>query len=286
MFSGKVFAITGGASGLGLATARVLVQRGAKVSIGDMSSQLESAATKISQSVTEQQRKEQAAAVTTDDAVFAQKVDVRDLSQVQSWLKATVDRFGTLDGAVNAAGSFDYPSLKMRWHEQRGIDTFEPIISTNLIGLANCMHAELECMSAASEMTTTNSGGVVAGRGAGSSSKSIVNLSSVAGIKAAGSPAYVASKHGVIGLSKILAREYASAGIRINAVCPGMIRTPMTDNLVENMGQEAVNRMVAFNPMPRMGEPVEVANVIAFLLSEESSYVTGAVHTIDGAMSV
>lgn len=191
MFSGKVFAITGGASGLGLATARVLVQRGAKVSIGDMSSQLESAATEISQSVTEQQRKEQAAAGTTD-AVFAQRVDVRDLSQVQSWLKATVDRFGKLDGAVNAAGSFDYPNLKMRWHEQRGIDTFGSILSTNLVGLANCMHAELECMSAPTEkaeMNTTSGGGAVAGGGAGSSSKSIVNLSSVAGLKAAGSPA-------------------------------------------------------------------------------------------------
>lgn len=192
MFSGKVFAITGGASGLGLATARVLVQRGAKVSIGDMSSQLESAATEISQSVTEQQRKEQAAAVTTD-AVFAQRVDVRDLSQVQSWLKATVDRFGKLDGAVNAAGSFDYPSVKVRWHEQRGIDNFGATISTNLTGLANCMHAELECMSAPTEKTEANAtsgGGEVAGvGGAGSSSKSIVNVSSVAGLKAAGSPA-------------------------------------------------------------------------------------------------
>lgn len=192
MFSGKVFAITGGASGLGLALARVLVQRGAKVSIGDMSSQLESAATEISQSVTEQQRKEQAAAVTTD-AVFAQRVDVRDLSQVQSWLKATVDRFGKLDGAVNAAGSFDYPSVKMRWHEQRGIDNFGATISTNLTGLANCMHAELEWMSAPTEKTeanATNGGGAVAGGGgAGSSSKSIVNVSSVAGLKAAGSPA-------------------------------------------------------------------------------------------------
>lgn len=188
MFSGKVFAITGGASGLGLATARVLVQRGAKVSIADMSSQLESAATEISQS-----EKEQAAAVTTD-AVFAQRVDVRDLSQVESWLKATVDRFGKLDGAVNAAGSFDYPSVKVRWHEQRGIDNFGATISTNLTGLANCMHAELEWMSAPTEKTeanATNGGGAVAGGGggAGSSSKSIVNVSSVAGLKAAGSPA-------------------------------------------------------------------------------------------------
>lgn len=99
-------------------------------------------------------------------------------------------------------------------------------------------------------------------------------------------PSYVASKHGVVGLTKVLAREYASAGIRINAVCPGMIRTPMTDNLVETMGQESLNRIVNFNPIQRMGEPVEIANVIAFLLSEEASYVTGSIYSADGGMTV
>lgn len=99
------------------------------------------------------------------------------------------------------------------------------------------------------------------------------------------SRSYIASKHGVIGLTKALALDYGPVGVRINAVCPGMTRTPMTDLLIDSIGQEALDGYVSRNPLPRMAEPEEVAKMIAFLLSDESSYVTGSAQVIDGGMT-
>lgn len=172
--AGKVFAITGGASGIGLAAAKLLVERGAKVSIADVSSKLNEAAVEIAQH----------AGLPQDECVLARSVDVRELSQIQAWLKATVEAFGRLDGAVNSAGVFDYPKAATGqtaalWHQERGIDQWNHVIGVNLTGTANCCHVELEYMT--SEAAKAENWG-----------RSIVNMTSVAGFRArGGSPACV-----------------------------------------------------------------------------------------------
>lgn len=172
--AGKVFAITGGASGIGLAAAKLLVERGAKVSIADVSSKLNEAAVEIAQH----------AGLPPDQCVLARSVDVRELSQIQAWLKATVEKFGRLDGAVNSAGVFDYPKAATGqtaalWHQERGIDQWNHVIGVNLTGTANCCHVELEYMT--SETAKAENWG-----------RSIVNMTSVAGFRArGGSPACV-----------------------------------------------------------------------------------------------
>lgn len=175
--AGKVFAITGGASGIGLAAAKLLVERGAKVSIADVSSKLNEAAVEIAQH----------AGLPPDECVLARSVDVRELSQIQAWLKATVEAFGRLDGAVNSAGVFDYPKAATGqtaalWHQERGIDQWNHVIGVNLTGTANCCHVELEYMT--SEAAKAENWG-----------RSIVNMTSVAGFRArGGSPACVFSR--------------------------------------------------------------------------------------------
>ncbi|KAL9536321.1 Short-chain dehydrogenase/reductase [Sphaerulina musiva] len=263
--AGKVFAITGGASGIGLAAAKLLVERGAKVSIADVSSKLNEAAVEIAQH----------AGLPQDQCVLARSVDVRELSQIQAWLKATVETFGRLDGAVNSAGVFDYPKAATGqtaalWHQERGIDQWNHVIGVNLTGTANCCHVELEYMT--SEAAKAENWG-----------RSIVNMTSVAGFRArGGSPAYIAGKHGIIGLTKALAKQYGPVGVNINAVAPGAIDTPMN----QNVGKEFVDAMVAGLPIPRRGTAEETAKMIVYLLSDDASYVTGATLTIDGGMTV
>lgn len=163
----QVFAITGAASGIGLATAKLLVERGAKVSIADVSSDLEAVAVDIAQH----------AGLPQDQCVLAHTVDVRELSQVQAWLQVTIQTFGRLDGAVNCAGIFDYPKATALWHEERGIDKWADVVGVNLTGTANCSHVELEYMT--SEAAKSENWG-----------RSIVNMTSVAGFRArGGSPA-------------------------------------------------------------------------------------------------
>ncbi|KAI5362660.1 putative short-chain dehydrogenase/reductase SDR, NAD(P)-binding domain superfamily [Septoria linicola] len=155
---GKVIAITGGASGMGFATAKLLIERGAKVSIADISPDLETAAVELARHSGIDQFK----------GVYAHKVNVRDLAEVELWLKATVEQLGRLDGAVNAAGIFDYPLPTVLWHEKHGIDTWDKVVGVNLTGVANCLHAELGILTSPEAK-------------AGNWGKSIVNLSSVAG---------------------------------------------------------------------------------------------------------
>lgn len=163
----RVFAITGAASGIGLATAQLLVERGDKVSIADISPNLKGMAIEIARH----------AGLPQEQCVIAHTVDVRELSQVQTWLQATIQTFGRLDGAVNCAGIFDYPKATALWHEERGIDKWNDVVGVNLTGTANCAHVELEYM--ASEVAKSGNWG-----------RSIVNLTSVAGFRArGGSPA-------------------------------------------------------------------------------------------------
>ncbi|OQU99360.1 hypothetical protein CLAIMM_04999 [Cladophialophora immunda] len=244
---GKVIALTGGASGIGLAAAKILVSRGAKLSLADWN---EAALKDIAQEF-------------KTSEVLLTKMDVRSSEDVNRWITKTVQHFGQLDGAANCAGVFGkYPKNELLG--DMADEQWDMAIAINLTGMMYCVRAELR------HFTKTGT------------KASIVNVASVAGLLALpGSSAYTASKHGVIGLTRAVAKEYGSQGIRVNAVAPGTIYTPLMrqSQEVNNAGAE----YPPFAAMGRHGKPEEVANMIVWLLSPESSYASGAVFTIDGA---
>ncbi|TKA63142.1 hypothetical protein B0A55_09890, partial [Friedmanniomyces simplex] len=195
------------------------------------------------------------------DHILTSKCDVRQLSQVQDWLKATVDKFGKVDGAANLAGVFGKSSI-----EDLEEDLWDFVIGVNLTGVMHCLKAELKLM----------------GKGA-----SIVNAASISGLRGqAGSGAYCASKHGVVALTRVAAVESGSKGIRVNAVAPGYIDTPMLDQAEALAAKGALEQSVVSMPIARRADPEEVAKVIAFLLGDESSFVTGAIYSVDGGWNV
>ncbi len=244
---GKVAVVTGGASGIGAATVRLLSARGAAVVIADVDA-----------------RSGEALAVEVDAAggtAWSMVVDVTDPEQVEALVAAAVDGFGGLDIAVNNAGtSGSYSSLT-----EHSLAEWDRTLAVNLTGVFVCLRAEVPALLA-------RGGGV------------IVNTASDAGLMGfAGLPAYVASKHGVVGLTKSVALEYARKGIRVNAVCPGSVNTPMLEGFVGG-DQAALEGMGKVTPMGRLGTPDEVAEAIVWLCSDASSYVTGAVVTVDGGV--
>jgi NAD(P)-dependent dehydrogenase (short-subunit alcohol dehydrogenase family) len=192
------------------------------------------------------------------EATFVQ-VDVSQATAVEAMISTTVETYGRLDCAYNNAGiasggqrafTAEYP--EERWHQ---------VIAINLTGVWLCMKYEIAHM-------------LQQGGGA------IVNTASVAGL--VGLPyasAYVASKHGVVGLTKTAALEYAKQGIRVNCVCPGVIQTPMTASILHDPAQQA---QVAARPMGRVGTPEEVAEAVVWLCSDAASFVTGHTMTVDG----
>ncbi len=247
---GKVALITGGASGIGRATALIYAREGAKLVIADMN---EDGGQQTAHMIQEN----------GGDATFA-KVDVTDAASVEALIGTTVSTYGRLDCAHNNAGisgagiggvlptaTANYPEA--RWHQ---------VIAINLTGVWLCMKYEIPQM-------LKQGGGT------------IVNTASVAGL--VGLPyasAYVASKHGVVGLTKTAALEYAKSGIRVNCVCPGYIETPMTEAGMNDPDRLA--RMIASEPMGRIGRPEEIGETVAWLSSDASSFVTGHTMTIDG----
>lgn len=242
-FDAKVALVTGAASGIGAAVALQLARGGAKVVLADMDRDGAAKAEKAIERAGGQA------------AVF--ELDVADASQVEAMVAFTEQTFGGLHMAVNNAGiggpsapTADYP-----------LEDWRKVIDVNLNSVFFCMRYEIAAM-------------LRAGGGA------IVNMASILGsVGFSGSSAYVAAKHGMVGLTKTTAIEYASQGIRINAVGPGFIDTPL---LSENLDADTLASVAALHPIGRLGRSEEVAALTCFLLSDEASFVTGSCHLVDG----
>ncbi|MBT4512681.1 MAG: SDR family oxidoreductase [Chloroflexi bacterium] len=243
-FDGKVALVTGGGAGIGRATALAFSRYGAKVVVADVVPEAGEETVHL-------------IAEAGGDAVFV-KCDVSSEEEVESMINKAVETYGRLDCAANNAG--------ISGERQRTIDctieNWEMVNGINLKGVWLCMKYEIPQM-------------LKQGIGA------IVNTSSMCGLVGAGTPPYVGSKHGVIGLTKSAALEVAGEGVRVNAVCPGVIRTAMVDAALKS-APDAMSQLAATTPMGRFGEPEELANVIVWLCSDEASYVTGVYLPVDG----
>jgi len=239
---GKVAIVTGAAAGIGRASAILLAERGAKVVVADVS----------------EEEGRQTARTIGDNARFV-RADVSDEQSVRDLVAATLSHFGRLDIAHNNAG-IAIGGTELADFGKAGWDR---VIGVNLTGVYLAMREEIPAM--------LESGG-----------GSIVNMSSVAGVVGqVGQAGYIASKHGVIGLTKAAAVEYSARGIRVNALLPGTINTPMVQKIInENPGW--VEALTAAQPIQRLGEPEEIAEAVAWLASDAASFVTGASLAIDG----
>ncbi len=245
LLENQVALITGGSSGIGRASALVFAEEGAKVVV---------AARRIAEGE-ETARLVRAAG---GDAAFV-RADVSKNGDVEAMVRFAVETYGRLDCAFNNAG-VEKDSLRIVDFPQ---EDWDEVIAINLTGVWLCMKHEIRQMLA---------------QGAGA----IVNNSSTDGLVGDGNvnAAYVASKHGVVGLTKSVGLEYARQNIRVNAVCPGWVRTPMvTDGVTEAQVQATVERE---EPVGRIGEPEEVARAAAWLCSDAASFITGAALPVDG----
>jgi NAD(P)-dependent dehydrogenase (short-subunit alcohol dehydrogenase family) len=242
-FKNKVALVTGGSFGIGRATALAFARKGAKVVIADWIENEETM--NLIENI-------------SGNAIFV-KCDVSKSDDVKALIEKTIATFGGLDFAFNNAGIEGVSAQTQDCTEEN----WDKTITVNLKGIWLCMKYEIPEM-------------LKKGKGA------IVNCSSVAGIIGfQGFPAYVASKHGVIGLSKTAALEYAKLGIRVNVVCPGVIQTPMIDRLTGKK-KETIEQFTDLEPLGRFGEPEEIANTTVWLCSDEASFVTGLAMPVDG----
>ncbi|ADE01879.1 MULTISPECIES: SDR family NAD(P)-dependent oxidoreductase [Haloferax] len=241
---GKTAVVTGASSGIGRASATRLAAEGANVVLGDIDAE---------------RGREVVSEIEADggDATFV-AVDVTDADDVRSMVETARETYGGLDIAHNNAGiEGDNDPLP-----EQSRENWDRVLGINLTGVWLAMKHELPALM-------EGDGGA------------IINTSSIAGLAADGSEPYVASKHGVVGLTKSAAVRYAEEGVRVNAVCPGVVRTPMVERSLEaNPG--AVEAITAEQPLGRMAEPEEIASAVAWLASEDASFVNGHALPVDG----
>lgn len=245
-FQGKVAIVTGASSGIGRACALAFARRGASVVIADVQAEGSQETVRMIEA----------------EGGVARFVacDVSSAADVQAMVDFTVGTFGRLDFACNNAGiegtqapTADYPH-----------DMWDRVIGVNLTGVWHCMKSEIP------EMLKAGGG-------------SIVNISSILGVVGfAGAAAYTTAKHGLIGLTKVAAIEYATQGIRVNSVCPAFIYTPMLERAGFVEGSDTYNMIAGLHPMKRLGTPEEVAESVMWLCSAGASFVTGHAMLVDG----
>ncbi|MGR8919587.1 MAG: SDR family NAD(P)-dependent oxidoreductase [Gammaproteobacteria bacterium] len=246
MLAGKVILVTGGSTGIGQATAGILAREGATVVIADVQDE-------AGQATVEAIRRDGGRA-------DYHHVDVGDEAAVDALVERVATDHGALDGAFNNAG-IEGPTAKI---VDVSLADWERVIRVNLSGVFLCLKAEVR------QMIKQDRGG------------SIASTASAAGlIGIPGAPGYNASKHGVVGLTKTVALEYAARGIRVNAVCPGFIETPMLER-VTDASVKIRDQLIAAVPMRRVAQPQEIGDAVAWLMSDKSSYVTGVALPVDG----
>ncbi|MFZ3059626.1 MAG: 3-oxoacyl-ACP reductase FabG [Candidatus Methanoperedens sp.] len=240
----KVVIITGAGSGIGKETALLFAKEGAKVVVADMN---------------ERAGEETVADIKKNGEGFFVKLDVSNREQAKQMVKITLEKYGKIDVLINNAGIVQDAFLSKMTEEQ-----WDKVINVNLKGVFNCAQAVVEVMM--------NQGNGV-----------IINTSSIVGLNGnVGQVNYAATKAGLIGMTKTLAKELGKKGIRVNAVAPGFIATPMTSNVPEKI----LEMMKEKTPLRRLGEPKDVAYAYLYLASDESNFVNGAVLCVDGGLII
>jgi len=243
-FDGKVALVTGAGSGIGRASARLYARDGARVVVSDVDEEGGAETVQLIQEA--------------GGEAFFVRADVAKAADCEALVKKTVETYGRLDAACNNAGIGGEANACADY----SVEGWQKVIDINLNGVFYCTKYEIAAM-------LQNGGG------------SIVNMASILGqVAFPAAPAYVAAKHGVVGLTQSAALDYSAHGIRVNAVGPGFIKTPLLAALEAD--PDTMNMLVSLHPIGRLGEAEEVAELVVWLSSDRSSFVTGAYYPVDG----